>query len=485
MKKRLYLLLGLVLSLILTIGPSVYAKENEQKVHIEYLHQTNDNELIVHFNSRLDDGIAKEDTTLKINGEEVEGTLQAFSDTDETMSYYILTDISKDADKDILSITKTVLKEIVKDKKTDDTVSFITKHPSGQFFYLSDKKKINKEIDKIKRNEKQTNIFDKVESFIKSDKKESNIRKRLVVCSDGKGKKNTKSYDDLIHTLKKSNIPVDVVCITNPMAEQTAMQQANASSTYQGIPMKTTDNDISKKLEEIAKTSAGGYYYSLPLTGDKDKQNAKDAVATPVRNRIDNSISIVVDLANIKSDSGVAYVELEITKDEKTYVDSVETELTRVKKKSIPWGIILCLLGVILLMICLVLVFTREKKRKVMKPVVESKPDKQYGNSRNFERNTIMMRLVIASDSGIEEQTVTATEVIIGRLPSADITIAYDSHISGKHCKLKREGNRVTVTDLQSQNGTWLGRTRITGTCEVHPGDILTIGRVQIGIDWR
>jgi pSer/pThr/pTyr-binding forkhead associated (FHA) protein len=49
-------------------------------------------------------------------------------------------------------------------------------------------------------------------------------------------------------------------------------------------------------------------------------------------------------------------------------------------------------------------------------------------------------------------------EVIIGRLPSSDITLQGDSLISRRHARLFRQKNDYFVEDLGSSNGTYVIR---------------------------
>lgn len=85
---------------------------------------------------------------------------------------------------------------------------------------------------------------------------------------------------------------------------------------------------------------------------------------------------------------------------------------------------------------------------------------------------------------------------VIGRDSSCDLVVAGDRGVSGEHCSLKcDELGRVSVTDLDSSNGTFIKRGRFGGaqkiTRKVHlqNGDTLVLGasaRTQIRVlfDW-
>jgi hypothetical protein len=78
-------------------------------------------------------------------------------------------------------------------------------------------------------------------------------------------------------------------------------------------------------------------------------------------------------------------------------------------------------------------------------------------------------RLVVAA-SGAYFDIQHRAELLIGRadpvndiFPEIDLALhgADEGGISRKHCKIAREGNQYFIEDLNSQNGTWIGGTRL------------------------
>ncbi len=65
---------------------------------------------------------------------------------------------------------------------------------------------------------------------------------------------------------------------------------------------------------------------------------------------------------------------------------------------------------------------------------------------------------------------------IVGRGEAADILIA-DTSVSDLHSRLAVAGDRLTIQDLGSTNGTFLNDRRIAGTAELGSGDTVRIGR--------
>lgn len=66
---------------------------------------------------------------------------------------------------------------------------------------------------------------------------------------------------------------------------------------------------------------------------------------------------------------------------------------------------------------------------------------------------------------------------IVGR--SDEATVIFDvPGVSRHHATLFVDGDQVRIEDLGSKNGTWLGRTLVTGSTSVNDGDELRFGPV-------
>jgi hypothetical protein len=63
----------------------------------------------------------------------------------------------------------------------------------------------------------------------------------------------------------------------------------------------------------------------------------------------------------------------------------------------------------------------------------------------------------------------------VGRAPSCDCLVPEES-VSRRHAELCREGERWTLRDLGSRNGTRVNGMRVIEEVEVRPGDRLTLG---------
>ena len=60
-----------------------------------------------------------------------------------------------------------------------------------------------------------------------------------------------------------------------------------------------------------------------------------------------------------------------------------------------------------------------------------------------------------------------------------DILFPEDGYVSGLHCRLTWDGQRLFLTDLGSSNGTFVNGRRIVES-ELRDGDVILIGPVVL-----
>jgi pSer/pThr/pTyr-binding forkhead associated (FHA) protein len=81
----------------------------------------------------------------------------------------------------------------------------------------------------------------------------------------------------------------------------------------------------------------------------------------------------------------------------------------------------------------------------------------------------------------IVELAPTSEQLTIGRRPSNDVVLDWDSEISRVHAALERIGEDWTVVDDGlSHNGTYVGGSRVTGRRRLRDGDVIEVGGTQI-----
>jgi pSer/pThr/pTyr-binding forkhead associated (FHA) protein len=69
--------------------------------------------------------------------------------------------------------------------------------------------------------------------------------------------------------------------------------------------------------------------------------------------------------------------------------------------------------------------------------------------------------------------------LIIGRGESCDFVLC-DEDVSREHASIARSGAGVTLRDLESKNGIRAQGRRVDGSCWLHDGDIVRIGRTSL-----
>ncbi|HWT92913.1 MAG TPA: FHA domain-containing protein [Solirubrobacteraceae bacterium] len=73
--------------------------------------------------------------------------------------------------------------------------------------------------------------------------------------------------------------------------------------------------------------------------------------------------------------------------------------------------------------------------------------------------------------------------VTIGRGPSNDVALGWDTEVSRLHAELERLAGEWTVADDGlSRNGTWLNGQRISGRQRLRDGDVLQVGQTIVAV---
>ena len=72
-------------------------------------------------------------------------------------------------------------------------------------------------------------------------------------------------------------------------------------------------------------------------------------------------------------------------------------------------------------------------------------------------------------------------EVVIGR-EEGDLVFADDAFLSRRHCTITWDGQRATITDLTSSNGTFV---RLTGPLTIRAGEHVRMGDQLFRIELR
>jgi pSer/pThr/pTyr-binding forkhead associated (FHA) protein len=77
---------------------------------------------------------------------------------------------------------------------------------------------------------------------------------------------------------------------------------------------------------------------------------------------------------------------------------------------------------------------------------------------------------------------LTQDEMVIGRRKEANIMIDATS-VSGRHCMVRKDGNKFFVRDLGSTNGTRLNGRDVNVDLRLRPKDLLQVGAIELIFD--
>ncbi len=98
---------------------------------------------------------------------------------------------------------------------------------------------------------------------------------------------------------------------------------------------------------------------------------------------------------------------------------------------------------------------------------IKYKKDAGVGNGHGAGRKPLpeksqVLHLVAMNAPRHIEIAVTKDDFVIGKKAElCDGVVDFNKMISRKHCRISRQGNQYTVTDLQSSNGTFVNRARL------------------------
>lgn len=70
---------------------------------------------------------------------------------------------------------------------------------------------------------------------------------------------------------------------------------------------------------------------------------------------------------------------------------------------------------------------------------------------------------------------------VIGRSTEVDVSLN-DTFLSNEHARLERQNGVWVLDDLNSTNGTFLNGFEVRASTEVHDGDVVRVGRVELKV---
>lgn len=102
----------------------------------------------------------------------------------------------------------------------------------------------------------------------------------------------------------------------------------------------------------------------------------------------------------------------------------------------------------------------------------QGNPSRTYGEAST----QAYLQMVVGSE--IDRRFPLQGVMYVGREVDNDIQVN-DPRISRRHARLRTDGNRVTVADLGSTNGTLVNDVPISGEYVLHDGDLIRMGHSE------
>jgi hypothetical protein len=99
------------------------------------------------------------------------------------------------------------------------------------------------------------------------------------------------------------------------------------------------------------------------------------------------------------------------------------------------------------------------------------------GDDASAERPALVIRA--GGGRAGEHLSLRADRESIGRAPEADLFLD-DVTVSRRHAVIERDDDGLYIKDLESLNGTFVNRTRITQRQRLHDGDEVQIGKFKL-----
>jgi hypothetical protein len=102
-----------------------------------------------------------------------------------------------------------------------------------------------------------------------------------------------------------------------------------------------------------------------------------------------------------------------------------------------------------------------------------------YGSAAPAGRGAV---LEVVSSETLREPVRIDGEVVLGRKPEAGVQATGDRYMSGRHARFNARGGRVTVTDLDSKNRTFVNEQPLPPHQEraLNPGDTVRMGNTVL-----
>lgn len=483
-KMAAYVLSGALCLISLT---GVTAKAAGREIYIDRIEASSDGcTLLVNQNQESVFRPSPQESQLSVDGQEYPiSQIQMLSDTDESISYICMIDVSGSMSQEGVENAKKIIGQMADGKKTGDDicVTFMGNELVSSGF-LNDASAVKSYVAAAKVTNEDTNLYASIkEELATLQGKTVHSKRYLIIFSDGADDQ-TKGItrEEAETAVKESGIPIFTV----------AMLQDDPTEAQM---------DAAKVLGSFARYSAGGQHFAPPVDG-----YAYDDVYGKLQGYINQSLVVTADVSGIDSRKTEVTFSLKLS-------DGSETVRTEYLVKTADIGE---LLGQEEATEEAALEPTEEV---VPEPTEEPAPQEEKPNLLPFVIGGMVVVAVVIivavaasrkKKDGEEEslaedlalrKVVKITlrcmnppqdydltlrnEIKIGRGRRCQLCIAEDAALSEVHSSLHLRQGVIYVVDENSTNGTYVNGVPIVGEYQLEPRDIIMMGSHEYQIFWK
>lgn len=405
---------------------------------------------------------------------------------------------------------KEVLKNIVRNHQEHERFSVVTfaETITSEINFSEDYEGHLKAIENIGYVDQDTYIIDAIyEAVEKIMDERGNNYKRIIIISDGVDDNKTGfTKDELIRLLEKKQCPIYSIASLWKKSEEGVENMFEISRAANSKYFLLDDYE---NVEEISKQLTDDYKaYALSCTlpeevMDGGKKQVKAMLKT-VNGEIAVETETVMPFVKIDGKQKVSPSPKPVKKT-KEPKEKQDMDVLYIKYILIGAGGIM-VIGLVSITGSLLLLKKKKKKEasfeylkeKSNSYISEEEEDRDETilltrKKQEDEDETVIMwkdnRAVVLKITNVNrpEQVVTRTlmgELTLGRKRVCDLSFDQEKTVSGMHCKLSLENGKVYVEDLGSSNKTWLNHQEVLHREELHSGDQLKMGALELRIDF-
>lgn len=407
---------------------------------------------------------------------------------------------------------ETFLQNLIADRLPNEEMSLATFSEEVHILvdYTSEYEALMRAADSISYQRQSTYLTDALYDLITAEylHQPADIYRRIIIISDGVDNKSIGyTKEELYSLIKDTQIPIYTIgCKNKSNNEELENMFALSRMTH-------VDYFLLDKVKDLL---------DLTSTFKQDRSVVKLTITPPASLMDGSKKAVRITFPNHSELTAEIMMPQHLIEKIEKEQTSAEEEQTLPEKKEthgIPFLLpVLAGSGAVLVILAVLIIFIRKRKNRQQEPdfeQIEHEIDRQIGlgsmygaeepaveqteklpanNDGHDDGSTFLLwnqnpvcHKILLTDihaSAKSFQVPIEHTVLVGRKAElCDIALTYDRSVSGQHCEISTKNGAFFVKDLNSANGTCLNGSPITAETEIHSGDILKLGRLELRFD--